>query len=55
MYINKKVIYCRIPVSLTSHDPETPTLDKKNFLNIFLPHIKDYQHAKNQNGISMDF
>ena len=54
MYINKKVIICRDLVILISHDPKTPTIDKK-FLNIFVPHIKDYQHAKNQSEISMDF
>ena len=32
MYVNKKkVIICRDLVILTSHDPETPTLDKKIF------------------------
>ena len=31
MYINIKVIFCRDFVTLTSHDPKNPTLDKKNF------------------------
>ena len=31
MYINKKVIICRDLVILTSHDPKTPTIDKKFF------------------------
>ena len=39
MYINKKIFYCRDLVTLTSHDPKTPTLGKKIF-NIFVPHIK---------------
>ena len=54
VYINKKVIICRDLVTLTSHDPKVPTPDKK-FFNIFVPHIEDYQHAKNQSEISMDF
>ena len=30
-YINKKVIFCRDLVTLTSHDSKKLTLDKKNF------------------------
>ena len=33
--INKKVIYCRDLVTLTSHDPKNPTLDKKKFFQYF--------------------
>ena len=47
-------MFCRDLVTLTSHDHKTPTLNKKLF-NIFVPHIGDYQHAKNQSGISMGF
>ena len=47
-------MFCRDLMTLTSHDPKTPTLDKK-FFNIFISHIKDYQHAKNQSRISIHF
>ena len=52
--VNKKVIICRDLVTLTSHDPKNPHSRQKIF-NFFVPHIKDYQHAKKQSGISMGF
>ena len=33
-------------MTLTSHDPKTPNSRQKNFFNIFVPYMKDYQHAK---------
>ena len=38
MYINKKVIFCRDLVTLTSHDPKNPILDKKVFSIFFSLH-----------------